>query len=237
MARKKKSSKPPAPSGDARRFSVGDAVRVRAGVIDPDFPDIPLSGWAGVVDSSDGQNPPRYLVRWTSETLAQITPAYRVRRDRLGLHPTESELLGSDLVPDTGGPLEIIAATTLRPPPLDRDDPQDRVRAILRLTSDDPLPPVDETSLRRFHEHFRKKLKVPSQAMCNAGEMSQRLVTVLRLVPFAESNVEHGLVVEVEQGDQIGTGPLYDISLLSRNAIADDVEAYSEWFFELQDAH
>ena len=30
-------------------FSVGDAVRVRFGVTDPDFPDIPFGGWAGAI--------------------------------------------------------------------------------------------------------------------------------------------------------------------------------------------
>ena len=29
------------------RFQVGDKVRVKYGVIDPDFPDIPLGGWTG----------------------------------------------------------------------------------------------------------------------------------------------------------------------------------------------
>jgi hypothetical protein len=30
-------------------FAVGDRVRVTYGVPDPDFPDIPLGGWAGIV--------------------------------------------------------------------------------------------------------------------------------------------------------------------------------------------
>ena len=31
------------------RFTVGDKVRVRTGVTDPDFSDIPLGGWAGKI--------------------------------------------------------------------------------------------------------------------------------------------------------------------------------------------
>ena len=34
---------------DTPRFRVGDKVRVKTGVIDPDFPDIPLGGWTGTV--------------------------------------------------------------------------------------------------------------------------------------------------------------------------------------------
>src|SRR5689334_5242667 len=31
------------------RFKAGDKVRVKYGVIDPDFPDIPLGGWTGAI--------------------------------------------------------------------------------------------------------------------------------------------------------------------------------------------
>ena len=40
MAKPKKPTAPP-------RFEPGAKVRVKRGVIDPDFPDIPLGGWAG----------------------------------------------------------------------------------------------------------------------------------------------------------------------------------------------
>jgi len=42
MARKKSNS-------DPKRFEPGTKVRVRHGVRDPDFPDIPLGGWAGTI--------------------------------------------------------------------------------------------------------------------------------------------------------------------------------------------
>ena len=82
------------PSGDGPRFGVGDAVRVRAGVIDPDFPDIPLSGWAGVIAEIDDSVPPLYLVAWTDETLDRITPAYRVRCDHEGMDAGPMSLRG-----------------------------------------------------------------------------------------------------------------------------------------------
>ncbi len=235
VAKKVSKSKAIVPSGEERRYSVGDAVRVRAGVVDPDFPDLPLSGWAGEIVDIERANPPVYLVEWTPETLQRITPVYSVRCDREGKDPRVTLLGGKDLVLDTGGPLVIAQPTRLRPAPLDKDDPQDRIRGIFKLTSDDPLPKVDESSLRRFHEHFKKKLKVPVAATCSGAPLSQKPATILRLLPFAETNTEHGLLVRVEQGDEVGTGPLYDISLLSQNAVSEDIDAYSEWFFQDKD--
>jgi hypothetical protein len=34
---------------DAAKFVVADSVRVKSGVTDPDYPDIPLGGWRGTV--------------------------------------------------------------------------------------------------------------------------------------------------------------------------------------------
>ena len=31
------------------RFQVGDKVRVKPGISDPDFPDMPLGGWSGII--------------------------------------------------------------------------------------------------------------------------------------------------------------------------------------------
>jgi hypothetical protein len=40
------------------RFVPGDAVRAVFGVSDPDFPDIPLGGWAGKITEVEAGTPP-----------------------------------------------------------------------------------------------------------------------------------------------------------------------------------
>ncbi len=42
-------------------FSVGDAVRVKPGVTDPDFPDTPFGGWAGTIAEVEDVEPRTYL--------------------------------------------------------------------------------------------------------------------------------------------------------------------------------
>jgi hypothetical protein len=36
-------------SPPAARFRIGDKVRVRRGVMDNDYPDMPIGGWAGTI--------------------------------------------------------------------------------------------------------------------------------------------------------------------------------------------
>ena len=70
------------------RFAVGDRVRVRAGVTDPDSPDIPLGGWSSVVEEINRRGAsPSYLIAWDQRSLEQMHPVYRKRCERDDLDP------------------------------------------------------------------------------------------------------------------------------------------------------
>lgn len=58
-----KRRQPPTPA----KFKVGDKVRVKRGVEDVDYPDLPLGGWAGTVTKIDGAD--TFTIRWAEETL------------------------------------------------------------------------------------------------------------------------------------------------------------------------
>jgi hypothetical protein len=71
MARAKKPAASP-------RFEVGDRVRVKHGVRDPDFPDIPLGGWAGAVKEVErAKGELAYLLACDRATLRGMHPVYR----------------------------------------------------------------------------------------------------------------------------------------------------------------
>ena len=74
------------------KFTLGDVVRVRPGVNDPDFPVIPIGGWEGKIAEIENCNPPIYLIRWNQQTLASIHPIYRKRCERDGLDFEEMRL-------------------------------------------------------------------------------------------------------------------------------------------------
>jgi len=75
------------------KFHVGDLVRVKHGVADVDYPDIPMGGWVGRITKIEGM----CLVRWSTETLENVHPVYRKRCERDGLDEDSSWLAEEDL--------------------------------------------------------------------------------------------------------------------------------------------
>jgi uncharacterized protein YodC (DUF2158 family) len=94
------------------KFKVGDRVRVKHGVKDADYPDLPMGGWAGTIVKSG--KPGTYEIRWTQETLDRIHPVFKKRCERDGLIFEECGLGEDDLEPDGGGPLKIEHPTEIR---------------------------------------------------------------------------------------------------------------------------
>ena len=72
----------PHKNASSARFSPDDAVRVKPGVADPDYPDVPFGGWAGQVAEIEPGDPPTYLVRWNRQALDGMSPVYRNRCER-----------------------------------------------------------------------------------------------------------------------------------------------------------
>ena len=152
----------PAPERD---YAVGDKVRVRRGVPDPVYPDLPLGGWAGSVAEVDVRSPPpMYFVRWSRETLRQVHPIYERRAERDGFEFGSMWLRPDDLEPDDGSPVSVEPPTSIVTKPLSKADQDDRIRAVFGLTADDLVPDVNPTTLRAFHEHLARHLRFPVEA-------------------------------------------------------------------------
>jgi hypothetical protein len=157
----KKEKRPPTPA----RFAAGAQVRVKPGTTDPDFPDIPLGGWAGTIRDVDQRSaPPTYLIAWDRRTLDHMHPVYRKRCERDGLEPERMWLGEDDIEPDTGGPALIEQPKRIVTRPLSEKDQDDRVRVALGLTSDDPLPGADDGTLRAYHRYLAAHLAFPFEA-------------------------------------------------------------------------
>ena len=163
-------------------YTVGDRVRVRRGVTDPDFSDLPIGGWAGTVSEVDTRSsPPLYLVRWSRETLHAVHPVHRKRAERDGFEIGEMWLAADDLETDDGTGPGIEPPTNIVTKPLSTADQDDRIRAVFSLTSDDPLPDVGAETLRAFHEYLSRHLRFPVEAAWNPPTGRARRVTVIGL--------------------------------------------------------
>jgi hypothetical protein len=85
------------------RFKVGDKVRVKPGVNDSVFLDMPLGGWTGTVtEIIKDRAQVNCLFKLDDRTLASIHPIYRKRCDRDGLDFEIMSLGEEDLEPDDG---------------------------------------------------------------------------------------------------------------------------------------
>jgi hypothetical protein len=208
---------------------------VKSGTTDPDFPDIPLGGWAGMIqDVNQRSNPPLYLIEWNQHTLDHMHPVYRKRCERDGLE-LESMWLGeNDIEPDSGGPAAIEQPTCVVTRPLSKNDPDDRIRAIFGLTSDDPLPPVNVENLRRYGCYLRSQLSFPFQGSYTVEiapfEEAKYLITVLGLLDGDDCDEEEGVLCKAEQHGEGVELPLADLEIPDNPHHRQLVEDYSYWF-------
>jgi hypothetical protein len=219
------------------KFAVGDPVRVRSGVTDPDFPDIPLGGWAGKITEVEKGNLPLCLIRWSQETLKNMHPVYRKRCDRDGLDFEEMWLGEDDLEPDAGGPVIVQQPTKMVTPPLSMKDQDDRIRAVFGLTRDDLLPDVDDASLRTYYKYLAAKLTFPFEATwareAGLGDVTEK-VTVLALGGFEDDpwiDDHYGILCNAKMNRGDGELPLAELEKVKGKPNKQLVEEYAYWFW------
>jgi len=215
-------------SGSAR-FQVGNKVRVKYGVIVPDFPDIPLGGWTGTVtevEQTDDQI--TYEIEWDERTLGGMHPVYRKRCERDGLEMETMWLGEEDIEPDDGTPVPIEQPTQIKTPPLSEKDQDDRVRMALGLTHDDPLPDVSRKTLLAYYRYLAANLKFPFKAKT---ESDGTTLTVSRLIDSKEYELdeEEGLLCEAREREKPFPFPLSELDDAVGNRKL--VEDYGYWFW------
>ena len=229
MAKKRR---PPAPA----KFKVGDRVRVKHGIQDTNYPDIHLGGWAGAI--SDAHKNGMVIVRWSRETLAAIHPVLKKRCEKDGLELEEYWLGEGDLEPDTGGPLDIEQPREITTKPLSPEDQDDRVRTVFDLTSNDPLPDVEQDTLEAYHDCLSKNLVFPFEAehASETGPFSSRTMQV-KVIGLGDPDEEpmidetYGILCEARHERRLVTLALGEIEVRKSKLNRQMVEDYSYWFW------
>ena len=216
------------------KFHVGDMVRVRNGTRDPDYPDVPMGGWVGTikeVESEGGQA--HYCVAWSRDTLASIHPVFRKLCERDGLDYEETYLAENDIEPSGGQALPIEQPAAIDTPALSSDNQDDRIRMILGLTGDDPVPDVDPSTLVAYWNHLRRHLSLPFEARHCPEDGPENDVSVIALPDPDEYDCDefHGLFCEARLGRRQITIPLGEIEVTKRNPNHQLMDDYLYWFW------
>jgi Calcium binding len=163
------------------RFQVGNKVRVKPGIKDVLFPDVPLGGWSGsVTEIIKEQGQINYLFKLDERTLASIHPIYRERCERDGLDFEIMSLRGEELEPDDGTPVQIEQPTEIKNPQLSEEDQGDRVRTALGLTHDDPIPNVSFETLMTYYRYLAANLTFPffTSRWVKSGPFTRKKVSI-----------------------------------------------------------
>ena len=215
-------------------YSIGSAVRVKRGVVDPDFEDIPLGGWAGLIRDIDDNDEILYLVEWDQRTLDQMHPVIRLRSERDGFDIECMWLREEDLEPRADEPVIIEQPTNLIHRPLSDEDPDDRIRAIFGLTSDDPVPLVTEENLRRYRSYLASHLSFPFAAsfLVETDGIEERELSVTVIGLLDDHDITEGLYCEATDGSERVELCLVDLEVVSSHHDHELIDDYGYWFYE-----
>lgn len=227
-------------SGSHRpKFARNDHVRVKRGVTDFDYADMPLGGWRGTVVEVEEGDSTTYLVRWSPETLAAIMPLYRRRCEQDGLDYQEKWLEEDDLEMGDRRPLAVEKSKGIATPILSAENEEDRIRAVFGMAGDEPLPNVDQDALLTYYEHLCIHLTFPFLADLQQTRPAQpvlRSVTVLGLAEKSRVNDVEGILCRVV--DEIGQRdlPLTDLRVDPDRPNDQPLSDYTHWFCNLRKA-
>jgi hypothetical protein len=220
-----------------RRFRVGDKVRVKPGVKDPDFPDMPLGGWSGTVTEvivHGGQV--NCVFKLDERTLASLHPIFMQRSEIDGLDYESMGLGQEDFELDDGVPVPIEQPTAIVPRPLKMDDQDDRVRMAFGMTHDDLLPDVNHESLLAYHRFLAKNLSFPFKARYEKPVgWSKRIampltVTGLLRPDECEIDEQYGIIARGRDAEEPVDFPLAEIEAKGSSPSCRMVRDYTYWF-------
>jgi len=229
--KRKTKRKPPAEA----KFQAGDRVRVKHGVSDGDSPDMLLGGWAGEISEADEGG--MYTVRWSQETLDAIHPVFKKRCEKDGLELEQYRLGEGDLEPDPGGPLDIEQPKEIKTKPLNPKDQDDRIRMVFGLTSNDPLPDVDDETLLTYYRYLAKNMPFPFEVEhfeeTGPFQDKRHVVTVVGLLDpdDYECDEMYGLICEGRIDKREIQMPLGEFEVDEDDPRLQTLADYCSWFW------
>ena len=215
-------------------IKIGDVVRVKAGVTDPDDPSIDWGGWHGrVIEIGPASERPRTLtIELDSLTLRSLPPDYIIASEEEGLDWTQLSLYFNDVEP-----------AEPRDTPEDVEDAQEelseqyrwaylgeegmRIQAVLGDAED------EWEEAKAWAEYLEAHLTFPFDARVAEWQERGPLRTGDRLRVLAIEDVDetYGVIVKCRRGRQVFHTLLADLEVIDHSSQAHRlVSDYGTWF-------
>jgi hypothetical protein len=167
----------------------------------------------------------------THHAREKIPDAKRCERDGLEL---ERMWLGEDdIEPNTGEPAVIEQPTSLVTRPLNPKDEDDRVRIALGLTGDDPLPGVDDDTLRTYHRYLAAHLAFPFEARWEPEYGPRPIIKITGLGDADDACADemYGLLCEARVEGRLTEVPLAECEAKKSGPNRQLLKDYAYWFW------
>jgi hypothetical protein len=248
MAKKKRTSKKRRQQKRPSRpvLKVGDAVRIKNGVMDPDYEEQCIGGWTGTITDIDmDSDPPLALITWDKKTLTElIGMEVLARASRQGLDANViwlelTEVERVDLAQSTQPPQPAKLGAQLREghgePITEVDEADMRIARLFGLPEDEEPPEVTEETLEVYYEHLRTRLRFPfdGEYTRETGPLQDTsyAITVTGLADVEDGDEFYGLLCEGRQGRRRVVVPLAEIDVDSDTPNFQLIDDYRVWFW------
>lgn len=82
------------------KLAAGARIRVKEGVMAPEFPDLSMSGWTGTIAETSGKKAdPKFIIEWDDATLGGMPPDYLKKCEEQQLYFKMACLRGDEIEP------------------------------------------------------------------------------------------------------------------------------------------
>ena len=213
-------------------FEVGDSVKVKEGVNDPDS-NVDISGWQGRIlrigEDENGQ--PWILVAWDSHTLKRMPQSYLEQSETEGLDWQQFYLEVDDIQHarsrDTQRDVdEVVDEIASRVYWHSLGEAGKRIREVLTGVED------DWEAFKVWERHLEQNLRFPFEAVVSEYQERGRLRQGDRIQVLKISALDdlYGVIVSGKRGSESIDFPLCDLAVVGQSVNEQIVSDYALWF-------
>jgi hypothetical protein len=222
------------PTRHRNKFKVGDSVKVKPGINDPDFGG-DISNWQGrIIDIEENDKNTSLLIKWDSYTLQSIPSKQIEHCEEDGLDWSEMYIYTNEVIPadqrDTiEEQLEVFDRLSIQYKWSHLGEQGRRIQSLLEKS--DTKDTTGEIEL--WQAHLNRQLKIPFEAIVSESEESSplRVGNKVKVVNIQKVDELYGILAKVTRAKNHYYIPLCDLETVSnRSKNYQLLNDYTTWF-------